>query len=145
MKVLVDTCIWSMALRRRDSQDSIAVRKLKELIRDFRVQMIGPIRQELLSGLRSDEQYQRLREYLSAFSDLPIQTGDYEKAAEFYNLAKRNGLQGSNTDFLICAVSRNYKMPIFTEDQDFSHFVEIIPIELSKHVISCGGRKNGSP
>ena len=38
--------------------------------------------------------------------------------------------QESNTDFLICAVAQRYGMPIFTEDRDFLHYRDLLPIEL---------------
>ena len=130
MKVLVDTSIWSMALRRSSSPENKYAKELSMLIEEVRVQLIGPIRQEILSGIKSVEQYTKLRLRLADFPDLPIQTEDYEKAAEFYNICRKNGIQGSNTDFLICAVSANYQMPIFTTDQDFSYFRTYLPIEL---------------
>jgi predicted nucleic acid-binding protein len=71
VKVLVDTSVWSLALRRRspDREGSI-VRELGRLIADFEVAMIGPIRQELLSGIREEGQYLALREKLRAFPDM---------------------------------------------------------------------------
>ena len=53
MKVLVDTVVWSLALRKKtlSDQESKIVEELKELIYELRVVTIGPIRQELLSGL----------------------------------------------------------------------------------------------
>ena len=130
MKVIVDTCIWSLALRRRGYQESRETQELRELIQSSRVQMIGPIRQELLSGLRAKKDFKRLRQYLTAFPDLPLTVADYEKAAEFFNIARAKGVQGSNTDFLICSVSHIHEMPIFTVDQDFEQFAKLLPISL---------------
>ena len=130
MKVLVDTCIWSQSLRRNIYKSNPVVIELIEIIKEVRVQMIGPIRQELLSGIRSTAQYETLKNHLSAFPDLMLKTQDYEKAAEYYNLARKNGIQGSNTDFLICSISSRYNMPIFTVDKDFELFKNILPIEL---------------
>jgi len=130
LKVLVDTCIWSQSLRRNIYKSNPVVIELIELIKEVRVQMIGPIRQELLSGIRSATQYENLKNHLSAFPDLMLKTQDYEKAAEYYNLARKNGIQGSNTDFLICSISNRYNMPIFTVDNDFELFKNILPIEL---------------
>jgi predicted nucleic acid-binding protein len=42
---------------------------------------------------------------MSIFPDYVIQTSDYEFAAECSNECRRNGIQGSHTDFLICAVA----------------------------------------
>ncbi|MFT5370011.1 MAG: putative nucleic acid-binding protein [Candidatus Latescibacterota bacterium] len=131
MKILIDTCIWSLALRRAGGTiDDPFVLELNELINELRVQMIGPIRQEILSGIRVSGQYEALRNHLQAFDDLPLTMGDYERAADFYNQLRSKGVQGSNTDFLICAVSDRYKMPILTIDEDFSLFKEYVPITL---------------
>ncbi len=84
MKLLADTSVWSLALRRRrtailsaDEKRLVAV--LSEAIRDGRVVMIGPIRQEILSGIKEQAQFVKLRSTLAAFRDEPIDTADYEK------------------------------------------------------------------
>lgn len=130
MKVIVDTCIWSLALRRDQITQALTVEELRKLIFDQKVQMIGPIRQELLSGIKSQKQFKTLKSYLSAFPDLLINTEDYELAAEFYTTNRKKGIQGSNTDFLICALSYHNQMPIFTIDKDFNIFAKNIPITL---------------
>jgi len=132
MKIIVDTCIWSLALRRDKSNDSGFVKELRELIREFRVQMIGPIRQEILSGIHSKRQFDDLKGYLNTFPDMPIMTEDYEKAAELFNLCRSKGLQGSNTDFLICSLCIRNNFPLFTMDNDFNLFSQYIPINLHK-------------
>ena len=130
MMVIVDTCIWSLALRRTSSTNTAELRELQELLTEFRVQLLGPIRQELLSGIRSDEQFEKLKSYLAAFKDLPVETSDYELAAEFSNKCRRRGIQGSTIDFLLCSVSSRHEMPIFTMDQDFQNYKKVLPIEL---------------
>jgi predicted nucleic acid-binding protein len=131
MKVLVDTCIWSLALRRSKSEkNSAVIGQLTDFISDSLVQMIGPIRQEILSGIPSLEQFSKLRDYLSAFEDIDIDHNDYELAAEIYNTCKKNGIQGSNTDFLICAVALNHHLTIFTLDNDFTYFAKYVSISL---------------
>jgi predicted nucleic acid-binding protein len=104
MSVIIDTSVWSLALRRRTSPDSSpAITLLRNLITDDQVALLGVIRQEILSGIRSFEQFARLRDYLRAFPDLELMPEDYELAAEFFNTCRNNGIQGSNTDFLISA------------------------------------------
>ncbi|MBU1186684.1 MAG: PIN domain nuclease [Acidobacteria bacterium] len=105
MKVIVDTCIWSLALRKAPSEAQKDVEELQNLILDRRVQMLGPIRQELLSGIRNEPQFQRVKTHLAAFDDFPLISEDYERAAMFFNLCRAKGIQGSNTDFLILNVS----------------------------------------
>ena len=132
MKVIVDTSVWSLALRRNEPQKDVYVLELEELIKEARVQLIGPVRQELLSGIKSTKQFNLLKKHLRAFKEIEIQTEDYELAAEFFNTARTNGIQGSNTDFLICAISNRYKLPILSTDKDFINFKPVLPIMLHK-------------
>lgn len=131
MNVLVDTCIWSLALRRNTPGTQLAhLEEFKELINEARVQLIGPVRQEILSGVKSDRQFEQLKEHLTAFPDIPITTEDFEQAARFFNLARSKGIQGSNTDFLICSVATRHNLSIFTVDQDFELFQTVLPLHL---------------
>ena len=132
MKVLVDTSVWSLALRRDRPAENALVGEFAELIDEQRVVMIGPVRQELLSGIRNATQFDRLREHLQAFPDLALTVADFERAAEFFNLCRSQGVQGSNTDFLICAVAANHNLAILTADQDFVRFAEHLPIRLQR-------------
>lgn len=104
--------------------------ELRALIADLAVRIIGPIRQEILSGIKSGAQFDQLRETLRAFPDLPLNSQDYERAAEFFNTCRRQGVQGSNTDFLICAIAERNDLAIFTTDRDFEIFRKYLPISL---------------
>jgi hypothetical protein len=132
MMVLVDTCVWSLALRRRERTDDPEVRELETLIRDGRVQLIGPIRQEILSRIARKAQFDRIRRSLAAFPNLLIEAEDYELAASYYNLCRSKGIQGSNTDFMICAVGVRHEMEIYTTDADFERFARCLPIALHR-------------
>jgi len=134
MKVLVDTSIWSLALRRHGSRlnknELIYLDELKELINESRATIIGPIRQEILSGISSHDQFTVLKEKLSYFNDIMITTHDYESAAELFNTCRRKGIQGSHIDFLICAVSINQEFSIYTLDKDFKRYMKYCNIIL---------------
>ncbi|HWK12371.1 MAG TPA: PIN domain-containing protein [Vicinamibacterales bacterium] len=130
MTVLVDTPIWSAAFRRRAVLDAPPVSTLRRLIEDGRAALVGPIRQELLSGIRDAAQFERLKDRLAAFPDEPIERQDYERAAEYFNACRRRGIQGSNTDFLLCAVAQRQAMPIFTDDDDFGRYSRVLDVPL---------------
>ena len=132
MRVLVDTSVWSLALRKKrpSYDDQAIITELKELIRDVRVVMIGPIRQELLSGIADDGQYRRLRTKLEAFDDLFIHQRDYEEAAAIYNRCRSKGIQGSHTDFLMCAVAIQRDFSVFTVDRDFEYYARHVSVRL---------------
>lgn len=132
MKVLVDTSVWSLALRRKSPHINKVVTELRKLIQDFKVEIIGAIRQEILSGIRDNNQFNELKQYFSAFPDLPAESDDYEMAAEFFNQCREKGVQGSNTDFLICAMSVRHQLSIFTRDNNFSLYEKHLPVKLHK-------------
>jgi predicted nucleic acid-binding protein len=102
VKVIVDTSVWSHALRRR----------------------------AVLSGIRSSKDFERLRDHLQAFDDEPLVSEDYERAAEWFNACRAKGVQGSNTDFLICAAAQRRGLAILTTDRDFEQFAKVIPLAL---------------
>lgn len=129
MKVLVDTCIWSKTLRHK-SPDSEITDKIKELIKDGRIVIIGPIRQELLSGISDTSQFNRLKDMLSAFEDITLESKHFIKAAEFSTICRQKGVQGSTIDFLICAVATIENLIIFTTDKDFENYKKHLPIRL---------------
>lgn len=130
MSVIVDTSVWSQALRRGTHSSSAPAAELRSLIHDHRVQMLGPIRQELLSGIRNESQFRRLQQHLDGFPDAPILTEDYVSAARFFNTCRSKGIQGSNTDFLICSVAVRTGSSIYTTDKDFHLFAQHLPIAL---------------
>ena len=130
MKVIVDTCIWSLALRRQQQSNNRLANILRGLIIDGRVVILGAIRQEILSGIKHQQQYEKLRNNLRAFLDLSLEIEDYELAANYFNICRRNGIQGSNTDFLICAIANRRSYEIFTIDNDFINFSQYLPIVL---------------
>jgi len=134
MTVLVDTPVWSLALRRRpehlsESQQGL-VNVLAELIREGRAQMLGPVRQELLSGIREETQYKRIRDYLRAFREPSLEAEDYEDAARMSNRCRSGGIAGSPVDFLICAAAHRRGWTIFTTDRDFQNYASVLPLRL---------------
>ena len=130
MKVVVDTSVWSLALRRRQQNNSIA--DIRDFIGDGRVVLLGAVRQEILSGIKHQAQYEKLKNNLRAFRDLVLDTEDYELAADYFNICRRHGIQGANTDFLICAAAHRRNYEIFTTDKDFIGFSKYLPVVLTK-------------
>ena len=135
MNVLVDTSVWSIVLRKNNSDpQSNSVRKIvADLIQEFRVSIIGPIRQEILSGISNHNQFLKLRETLHSFEDCPLYSLDYERAAEMFNICRKKGIQGSHIDFLICAAAEKNHLSIFTMDRDFQHYAKYLSVRLFKH------------
>jgi predicted nucleic acid-binding protein len=134
MNILVDSSVWSVALRREkiDTIYNLETKELSKLIEEERVNIVGPIRQEVLSGIADSKQFKRLKDILAYFPDLELHTAIYERGAEFFNQCRKKGIQGSHIDFLICAAAVQYKIKIFTTDRDFNNYQKILPIKLHR-------------
>jgi len=130
MRVLVDTSVWSLALRRKRPKPAPEVEALSELIAEGRVAMLGTIRQEILSGIRFAEQFDRLNAVLSAIPDEALSSEDFVEAARLCNRCISSGIVAGNTDCLICSVAISREMKILTTDKDFVHILRIVPVEL---------------
>jgi hypothetical protein len=134
MNVLIDTSVWSLALRRRREDLSTAeqpvVDELADLTREGRARIIGLIRQELLSGIKTAGQYEKLRAALRAFPDEPIGASDYEAAAKASNDCQSRGIAASVVDALICQIALARQWSIFTTDPDFKAYAKVLPIKL---------------
>ena len=134
MNVLVDTSVWSLALRRKteslNATEKFIVAELFELVREGRARFDGLVRQELLSGIETTEQYEKLRLHLRSFPDEPIDTTDHEEAAKAGNRCRGKGIVVSIVDILLCAVAIKREWAIFTTDPDFTKYVKVLPISI---------------
>jgi len=132
--ILIDTTIWSKAYRRKKiaDEDLQTVKELYDIL-DFEEELlIGPVRQELLSGISNVIVFRELMNKLDGFNNYQVQLTDHDLAAEYYNICLNKGIQGSQTDYLICAIANRYNMKIFTEDNDFNYYIKYLPIKLHK-------------
>jgi predicted nucleic acid-binding protein len=134
MNVLIDTSVWSLALRRKNESlsttERFLVAELSELIREGRARMIGLVRQELLSGIKATEQYEKLRLHLRSFPDEVVDTSDYEEAAKAGNRCRAKGVVVSIVDILLSAVASKRLWTIFTTDPDFSKYAKVLPLRI---------------
>lgn len=130
MKVIVDTSVWSLFLRRGGQTRSTSAEYLRRAIKENQVQMLGIIRQELLSGIKDESQFRKLGHILDNFPDLLAESADHTQAAKFFNRCRRKGVQGSPVDFLICAQAHRRRMAILAEDKDFERYATHLPIKL---------------
>ena len=132
--VLVDTPVWSLSLRRRAIDLSPSERRvtqnLYDLVRQSRVRLLGPTRQEVLSGIREESQFLRIRDHLRGFTNVELDASDYEEAARANNQCRRRGIAGSPIDLLMCAVALRHGWQVFTTDRDFAHYSTVLNIQL---------------
>jgi predicted nucleic acid-binding protein len=134
VKILVDTCAWSLLLRRKskaalNDDEQLMLASLAEAVQDGRVAIIGPIRQEVLSGIKERAQFEKLRRALEPFPDEELTTSHYEEAALLFNLCRRSGVECGGTDVLICAVAARKNWAILTSDGGLKQCIEVMRAE----------------
>ena len=91
--------------------------------------MLGPIRQEVLSGIKEPAQFERLRTALAAFPDEPITTAHYEEAARFFNICRSRGVECGAIDILLCAVATRERWSLLTNDGGIKRSMEALKSE----------------
>lgn len=130
--VLIDTNIWSTYLRRNAIEDSQLRYNLELLLQEGRIVFIGPIRQEVLSGIKDVKIFNLLKDYLSAFEDDVIYTHEYEKAAKITNDCIAKGIAISSIDAIIAAVVNKKEWELYTRDKDFDRYIKVVKFEKYK-------------
>jgi predicted nucleic acid-binding protein len=108
------------------TEEQQLAQSLSDAIRDGRVAIIGPIRQEILSGVRESVQFDRLSQALSSFPDEALTTPDYLNAARLFNVCRSRGVECGPVDILICAVAEQRNWAILTNDQALKRCIEVI-------------------
>lgn len=132
--ILVDTSVWSLALRRDprrlSNAEPLIVDRWSEAAGRGEAVLIGMIRQEVLSGIRRSEQFEQLRNALDAFPYLRVSLQDHDRAAECFNACRAGGVAGTAVDMLICAVALRHDLPIMSLDADYRHYSSCLSIRL---------------
>jgi predicted nucleic acid-binding protein len=134
MRVIVDTCVWSLSLRRRSAAqlktvEQQMVAQLREAIQDGNALIVGPIRQEILSGIRDKAQFAKTEELLDPFRDEDITASDYVEAARLFNLCRDRGVQCGAVDTLLCAVAVRNRYGILTYDGGLKRCIGVLRVE----------------
>lgn len=122
MNCIVDTSVWSLALRRNKTVESIEVHKLKTLInKGEKIFLLGIIVQEILQGIRDCGQLKKVRDAISCFPIIEPVFEDYVYAAELFNHCRSKGIQASTIDFLIASICIRNDFFLLSADKDFQN------------------------
>lgn len=133
MRILVDTSVWSMALRRKQNSANEAADKLRSLIDGGeQIFLLGVILQEILSGIADKALFDRLADYLAAFPLVELGREAYVAAAELRNKCRKNGIQAGTIDFLIASTCIEKGLLLFTLDKDFEAIASLGGLKLLK-------------
>jgi predicted nucleic acid-binding protein len=134
MSVLIDTSIWSLGLRRKrrdlSATELHTYHAWEDLLKQGEGAIIGPIRQETLSGIAVQREFLAIQARLAVIDDLPLSTDDFVLAATFFNTCRAAGVTPGTIEMIICAAAYTYGLPIFTTDPDFGFCQTHLPIQL---------------
>lgn len=131
---LVDTSVWSIVYRRRRPTQSVAeqaaLSRWSALVDADAAVLIGPVRQELLTGVRTSQEFDRLRRVIDYFALLRLDAHTFDLAAHFHNECRMAGIAAGDTDMTICAAAAEHSVSILTLDLDFPRYATVLPIAL---------------
>lgn len=133
MGLLVDTSVWSLALRRDEQPNSPELKILVEALDSGEeVYSTGVILQELLQGFSGAKAANAIVERFAAIPMLVPDTADHIQAVEIRNKSRRKGIQVGTFDALIAQLSLRYKLSLLTADKDFKHMNKTVKLKLAK-------------
>jgi len=138
IKLLIDTSVWSEALRRKDkSLDSSETLVRRIIENNDEIVIIGIILQEILSGITDKKLFSEIETILNDFSYIDIMKEDYIYAAELRNKCKQKGIIAGSYDFLIASVAIRNKLALVTYDKDYiniSKYTELKILDKAKYL-----------
>ena len=120
MTLLVDTGVWSLALRRDRQSDVPQIKALHDaLVAGESIVTTGLILQELLQSFAGPRDRKEIIERFSALPLLMPDRTDYIDAAELRNLCRRSGVQLGTIDALLAQLCIRHQLMLLTSDNDF--------------------------
>lgn len=132
MRVLVDTSVWSLALRKGGPEDHPAVRKFSALL-DANEDLVltGLILQEVLQAFRSHASFRRVALHLEPFPLLQLTRDGYTQAARLHRKCASKGIAVATADCQIATAALEHDCYLLTADKNFERIARISPIRLA--------------
>lgn len=131
MSLLVDTSVWSLALRRNAPSDSPEVAALRDALGGSElVATTGVVVQELLQGVLPEGSRARIVQTFGALQYLTPSRDDHIVAAGIRNSVRAAGVQLGTIDALIAQLAMAGNHTLLTTDQDFHHAARHIDLRV---------------
>jgi len=131
MTLLVDTSVWSLALRRDVQATEPEVHQLKEvLLGSDMVVTTGLILQELLQGFSGPKAQAQIVKRFAALPLLQPDRDDHINAAALRNTCRRAGVQIGTVDALLAQLCIRHEVMLLTTDKDFTHVAKHCPLRI---------------
>ena len=122
MTLLVDTSVWSLALRRDQNSALPQVSALRDALEGEEIVVTtGLVLQELLQGFAGPRARKDIIERFAALPLLGPDRQDHIDAAELRNRCRRAGIQVGTIDALLAQLCIRHDLTLLTTDNDFVH------------------------
>ena len=131
--IVLDTSVLSAAFRKREKleEESDVATLLKRLVRqDVPLAIPGIVLQELLSGVRTSDHFERLQTVVEGFPVLTAERDHHVFAARVSNTCRRAGVSATTIDCLIAAQTIVARGRLLTLDRDFGRIAPHCGLEL---------------
>jgi predicted nucleic acid-binding protein len=120
--LLVDTSVWSLALRRDAEAAEPEVHQLKDALLGTEVVVTtGLILQELLQGFSGPKAQTQIIERFAALPLLQPDRDDHISAAALRISCRQAGVQIGTIDALLAQLCVRHDLTLLTTDKDFTH------------------------
>lgn len=131
MTLLVDTSVWSLALRRDQPSTGAQVEALRRaLLGDELVVTTGLVLQELLQGFAGPKAGADIIQRFAALPVIAPDRDDHIEAASLRNLCRRSGVQLGTIDALLAQLCIRHGLTLLTADNDFIHAAAHCPLRV---------------
>ena len=131
IRLLIDTTVWSEALRRKEKSLNSSETLVRRIIENNdEIVIVGIILQEILSGITNKKLFSEIESILNDFSYIEIIKEDYIRAAELRNKCKEKGITAGSFDFLIASVAIRNKLTLVTYDKDFINICKYTELKI---------------
>jgi predicted nucleic acid-binding protein len=111
-------------------EKSVAQKLQQMILEDVPLGLPGTVLQELLSGVRGEEQASKLEDELTGFPVVLATREDHLLAAKIYNSCRRKGISPANVDCLIAALAVARSSLLWALDRDFEAIARVTELRL---------------
>ncbi len=107
---------------------------MTELLQEDRAAVTSPILFELLQGVHSGEEFDRLRDHLLSLHQFPVTASDWLKAAQWAQRLRRAGVTAKTVDLLIAYKAMRHRCVLLHADQDFDRIARKVSLKVESYV-----------
>jgi len=114
--IIVDTCVWIEFFREPESEITL---RLKDLLRERKVIMVGMVMAEILQGVKAPKEAELVKQNLEKLPYLEVTRDTWKSAGEISASLRSAGVTIPLSDLIIAAMALSGDHEVFTIDPHF--------------------------